>query len=215
MRMDNTMSVDEAQAVTAADKAGFVQLKCHPGTATTAVHGLFANARAMRDGGIAFTYLLEGDLSRLRIPAQGTGGAVDGLWQHTCFEAFVAATGVAGYREFNFAPSGDWAVYAFSRYREGLPATIAQGPEITVHIEDGRLEVEALVAREHLLQEGAAAGWRIALSAVIEDAAGVLSYWALEHLPGKPDFHHPDGFALALRTPLPFADLGAADGGKE
>ena len=32
----------------------------------------------------------------------------------------------------------------------------------------------------------------------IEDEAGALSYWALRHPPGKPDFHHPAGFALEL-----------------
>lgn len=209
------MSVGQAQPATAADGARFVPLKCHPGSASKAVRGVFANARAMPDGGIAFSYLLEADLSRLRIPVRGPGRRTDGLWQHTCFEAFVAVPGAAGYREFNFAPAGDWAIYAFSGYREGVPVTIAQAPEITVHIGDGRLEVEAIVAREHVPQEGSAAGWRIALSAVIEDDAGVLGYWALEHPPGKPDFHHADGFALVLRPPLPFGDVGAADGGQE
>jgi hypothetical protein len=28
--------------------------------------------------------------------------------------------------------------------------------------------------------------------------SGALSYWALRHPPGKPDFHHPAGFALEL-----------------
>jgi hypothetical protein len=39
---------------------------------------------------------------------------------------------------------------------------------------------------------------RIGASAVIEDDGGALSYWALRHPPGKPDFHHPDAFALEL-----------------
>ncbi len=36
------------------------------------------------------------------------------------------------------------------------------------------------------------------LSAVIEDESGALSYWALKHARGKPDFHHADAFALTL-----------------
>jgi len=36
------------------------------------------------------------------------------------------------------------------------------------------------------------------LSAVIEATDGSLSYWALEHPADKPDFHHPDSFALEL-----------------
>jgi hypothetical protein len=38
----------------------------------------------------------------------------------------------------------------------------------------------------------------IGLAAVIEEKSGTLSYWALRHAPGKPDFHHPDAFALVL-----------------
>jgi hypothetical protein len=41
----------------------------------------------------------------------------------------------------------------------------------------------------------------LALAAVIEDHRGQLSYWALEHPVGKPDFHHPDGFTIELRAP--------------
>jgi hypothetical protein len=33
---------------------------------------------------------------------------------------------------------------------------------------------------------------------VIEETNGRLSYWALAHPPGKPDFHHSDCFALEL-----------------
>jgi hypothetical protein len=39
---------------------------------------------------------------------------------------------------------------------------------------------------------------RIGLSAVIEGKDGALSYWALRHAPGKPDFHHRRAFALEL-----------------
>src|ERR671928_5206 len=48
------------------------------------------------------------------------------------------------------------------------------------------LELEAAI----LLEEKQAV--RVAVSAVIEDASGVLSYWALKHPSDKPDFHHPD-----------------------
>ena len=42
------------------------------------------------------------------------------------------------------------------------------------------------------------AAWRLALTAVIEETGGAKSYWALKHAPGKPDFHHADGFVLEL-----------------
>jgi hypothetical protein len=43
--------------------------------------------------------------------------------------------------------------------------------------------------------------WRVGVSAVVENADSSLSYWALRHPPGKPDFHHPDCFALELPPP--------------
>ena len=42
---------------------------------------------------------------------------------------------------------------------------------------------------------------RLALSAVVEAADGELSYWALRHPPGRPDFHHIDAFDLQLDGP--------------
>jgi hypothetical protein len=38
---------------------------------------------------------------------------------------------------------------------------------------------------------------------VVEEKDGLLSYWALNHPPGKPDFHHPDAFVLELTIPEP------------
>ena len=42
---------------------------------------------------------------------------------------------------------------------------------------------------------------RVALSTVVEDQEGRLSYWALRHPAGRPDFHHAEGFSLALELP--------------
>jgi hypothetical protein len=38
----------------------------------------------------------------------------------------------------------------------------------------------------------------IGLSAVVEATDGSLSYWALAHAPGRPDFHHAHSFGLEL-----------------
>ncbi len=43
----------------------------------------------------------------------------------------------------------------------------------------------------------------LALTTVVEQADGPLSYWALAHPAGKADFHHRDGFALAVPLALP------------
>jgi hypothetical protein len=38
----------------------------------------------------------------------------------------------------------------------------------------------------------------VGLAVIIEEESGGLSYWALRHAPGKPDFHHAGAFALEL-----------------
>jgi hypothetical protein len=136
-------------------------------------------------------------MARLRIPSPQPVTRADGLWRHCCFEAFIRGAGKAGYREFNFSPSGAWALYAFRGYREPEPrAAESPAPAITVRQTDDRLELEAAVTID-------AAGWpgsvlEIGLAAVIETQQGSLSYWALKHPSPRPDFHHPDSFALSL-----------------
>jgi hypothetical protein len=103
---------------------------------------------------------------------------------------FVAAKGDAGYREFNLSPSGEWAAYAFEDYRRGGPLDAM--PEIVVRTHATRLE---LSARVPLREQGPL---DVGLSVVVEDQDGALSYWALRHGPGRPDFHRRDAFALAL-----------------
>ena len=123
------------------------------------------------------------------------------LWRHTCLEAFIAVEGQPAYHEFNFAPSGEWTVYAFSGYRNGGPlANEMMRPHIAVRSTGSRLELDTVVRLDRLSAVHQRAPLRIGLSAVIEASDG-LSYWALRHPAGKPDFHDPDGFALLLEPP--------------
>lgn len=134
----------------------------------------------------------------LPVPLTGAGRA-DELWRHTCFEVFVVARGSGEYREFNFSPSGEWAAYAFTAYRAGMTVlALPRGPERRWQCAADRLELTATLPAEALpADEG---GLRLALSAVIEEQSGTISYWALKHAArhpaGQPDFHHPESFAL-------------------
>jgi hypothetical protein len=141
------------------------------------------------------TFSLAGDISSLSIPESRQPGRADDLWRHTCFEAFVMAGEGPGYHEFNFSPSGEWAVYAFRGYRDAEVLEHEITPGIVVRKTIDRLELEAEICLDFLPQ---GRPLRVGLSAVLEDADGVLSYWALRHPPGKPDFHHTDAFALQL-----------------
>jgi hypothetical protein len=174
-------------------------LTAHPTTPNDAVRGLGVQLRAEEPGILMFQYSLDADLSRIRVPPSGAGGRTDALWKHTCFEAFVAPADAPGYHEFNFSPSLEWAIYRFSAYREGMStAEIGRAPEISVRRGDDGLELLSVVRLGHLADLRDAPHLRIALAAVIEDNNGRLSYWGLRHSPGKPDFHHPNGFALEL-----------------
>ena len=175
-------------------------LTAHPSTPSDAVRSLGVQLRAEEPGLLVFQYSLDADMSRVRVPLSGAGGRADALWKHTCFEAFVApADAPPGYHEFNFSPSLDWAIYRFSAYREGLSTVeIGRAPEISVRRGDDGLDLRAAVRLGHLPDLRDARHLRIALAAVIEDENGRLSYWGLRHPPGKPDFHHPNGFTLEV-----------------
>jgi hypothetical protein len=175
------------------------ELTAHPWTPNDAVRSLVAQLRTEEPDILVFQYSLVADLSRVRVPVSGTGGRTDGLWKHTCFEAFVALVDAPDYQEFNFSPSLDWAIYQFRSYREGMsPAEIERAPEISVRRRADGLELQSAVHFGHLSRMRDARHLRIGLAAVIEDENGRLSYWGLQHPPGKPDFHHSDGFALKV-----------------
>ena len=147
------------------------------------------------------TFRLDGDIRRILVPSPSAPRIATQLWRHTCFEAFIAVEGQSAYHEFNFAPSGEWAVYAFCGYRNGGPlANEMMRPDIDVRSTGSRLELDTLVRLNGLSAIHARASLRIGLSAVIEASDG-LSYWALHHPADKPDFHDPDGFVLPLEPP--------------
>jgi hypothetical protein len=144
------------------------------------------------------TYSIRGELEHVRIPALGARRIAEQLWRHTCCELFVRAHGTEAYHEFNFAPSGEWASYAFERYREGFllrdetldPGVRVNGSEM--------LELHASVQLAPLSDAYAEARLALGLSAVIEARDGARSYWALAHPAAEPDFHHRGAFALEI-----------------
>lgn len=173
-------------------------LVAHPDFGNPAVRAI--EGGVVRAAGVlSVVWVLEGELERLRIPAwRGCSGG-ERLWEHTCFEVFVSRPGAARYHELNFAPSGAWAVYDFERYRTRAPLADAPvDPGIVVQRGESSCELEATLRLERLSPQYAHAPLALALSAVIEDREGGLSYWGLAHPSGKPDFHHRDSFALAV-----------------
>ena len=132
-------------------------------------------------------------VERFVIPELAEPWRADELWRTTCFEAFLRAEGEEAYREWNFAPRGNWAVYDFSSYREGMARADVQSPPY-IRMEDNFTwwTVGASIAVD------AGKDWGLGLSAVIEENDGTKSYWALAHTGEKPDFHAPDCFVAKL-----------------
>jgi hypothetical protein len=171
-------------------------LICHAQSPNAAVRSLSASAH-LAEAGLVLRFVLTAELAQLRIAPPARPRAADELWRHTCFETFVAGDGAA-YHEFNFSPSGEWAAYAFRGYRERGGALPQVDPRIAVHSGEGQLELEATIALE--LLPASAGPLRLGLCAVIEDRSGALSYWALRHAAGRPDFHHRQGFVAKLES---------------
>jgi hypothetical protein len=139
---------------------------------------------------LSVTYSIFGDLDHVSVPSAGSAARADGLWKHTCLEAFLAAD--PGYYEYNFSPSGQWAAYRFDAHREGMRDAATPDPSIGWTMGNG---VARLVATLRL-PSGLTGG--LGLSAIVEDKAGNRSFWALAHPPGAPDFHDPACFAASL-----------------
>lgn len=190
-------------------------LVCHPATPCDFVQGFTVRVDALGEGRTVFYYRLEGDIDRLRLPSQQRPRHVDELWRHTCFEAFIAPEAASAYLEFNFSPSSVWAIYRFDDYRSGMRALHPEpAPRIVCrrrlqHLEaDVEVQLDPLIpyllpaATENAtIADGTASpatGARLGLSAVLEDLHGQISYWALAHPPGKPDFHCAKSFTAQL-----------------
>jgi hypothetical protein len=179
-----------------------MQLLAHPSAPGSAVRNLEAHAEWGADGRLRLSWRLDADLSGLRLPAAAAPVRADELWRHTCFEAFVARLREPAYCELNFSPSGAWAAYGFSGYRSGMAALdLAAPPDARWRRGAQELALEVALQSQDLLPGATAGALRIGLSAVIEDRSGTISYWALCHRQGKPDFHHAEGFALELAAP--------------
>jgi len=150
-------------------------------------------------GSLVLSYIVSGIIGDLRLPPVVEPVRTDELWRHTCFEAFIGHSAASDYWEYNFSPSGAWAAYHFSAYREGMAPLLKGAPPELVRSTGGEtVELAVSLDLSWLTKSFAGRGLRLGLAAVIEDNAQVLSYWALKHPAEKPDFHHAGSFVVEL-----------------
>jgi hypothetical protein len=171
-------------------------LRLHPDSRSIAVASIDVEVARPRSGTLELSYIVTGQVSSIRVPSAAANARSDGLWRHTCFEAFIGAVPDAEYYELNFSPSGQWAAYQFSGYRSGMRVAdkITEVP-IEMRSSPNDCALQASLSLDQFRDLPRDRSWLLGLSAVIEDATGGVSYWALAHPPGKPDFHHADSFA--------------------
>ncbi len=163
-----------------------VVLVPHASTPCAAVETIEVELELESPGVLAVRWRIVGDIAALHVPEAALDP--DRLWEHTCVELFVASAADDAYVEWNFSPTGQVAMFAFSSYRTRAPAPDILATPIGVDARARELRIDARVP----IRDGAVSS----PTAVIEDAAGTLSYWAVHHPAEKPDFHHRAGFVV-------------------
>ncbi|MFN5746432.1 MAG: DOMON-like domain-containing protein [Methylococcaceae bacterium] len=176
-------------------------LSPHPSTARRSADNLTVTLAVSAGHLLTLSYRLEGCAGLLIPAARSTAGRRDGLWQHTCLEAFIGTFDETAYWELNVSPAGDWALYHFTDCRENMTAPDRPAPLLVVERDERDcLTLEASISLE-TLGYAPTARLQLGLSAVLETDDGALTYWALRHTGESPDFHHPASRVVTL--PLP------------
>lgn len=186
-----------------------VRLTCHPDTPCAEIERIDVELGRGERGALRLRYRIVGDAEHVLTACTSPGEPPqrrDELWRHTCCELFVREPAGEGYREYNFAPGGDWAAYRFGGYRAGMSPLDAAAPRIVLERSPAMLALTVTLDDQPLSALG---GRQIAIACVLEATSpGGRSYWALAHPPGRPDFHHPAAFALTLAVEHTADSLG-------
>ena len=172
------------------------QLIRHPEFPCDAVAAIAVDVERPAPAQLVLRYRLTGITGALVLPPAANGRA-DELWRRTCLEAFVQPLPGAAYTELNLSPGGQWAAYHFDDYRHDMTYADLAEPRTMAQREGDVLEFTAVCD----LDLRPLAAWRLGMTAVIEEQGGRISYWALKHPQGRPDFHNADCFAFELPSP--------------
>jgi hypothetical protein len=180
-----------------------LMLLCHKETPAASVKSIEVTVQLNKNGRLWLRYHVDCDLKKLETGHPEQPERRDGLWQTTCFEAFIRMGESDEYIELNFAPSSQWAAYQFASYRAGMVELEVDPPEIGLDASETHFALEADMM---LPYEFRGAALNMAISAVIEETDGTKSYWALRHpdqdsvqdLSCDPDFHDRACFTLQL-----------------
>jgi hypothetical protein len=115
------------------------------------------------------------------------------LWKTTCFEAFFARPGEAGYWELNVSASGAWNLYRFSAYREPQPPALSEDFALA------ELGAGGGLVSCRLEPKIAPCALEASLCMVARTGEGT-HYFSTKHAGAKPDFHLRGSFTLRLES---------------
>ncbi|MFN6536783.1 MAG: DOMON-like domain-containing protein [Nostoc sp. EkiNYC01] len=146
---------------------------------------------------LSICYTLTGDLKEIVLAKPATPSRKHQLWENTCFEFFFGIKNSQQYWEFNLSPAGHWNVYRFDGYRQRmreeialtiLPFNVENSPDKLVLTLS--LDLDKMVYPEQIIE--------VAITTVIKNRDGGVTYWALTHRGAEADFHLRDSFILEL-----------------
>ena len=143
---------------------------------------------------LTVNFALRGDLEKIEIPDTAKIPTRKyGLWEATCFEFFLGMEGSNRYWEFNISPSGDWNMFRFENYREGMiEDTIIKSLPFNILRDSNALFLSTDLDMYRLAP--VEFSFKISTTAVIKDKEGNISYWAVKHCGEEADFHLRDSF---------------------
>ena len=176
-------------------KAMRCRLEPHRNTPGRLITGMEVEITRAMSGKLELVYHATGDIRGVRLPQLVEPERADELWRNTCFELFVKVPGSHSYCEFNFSPSSRWAAYGFDDTRQGMRNLESVAPSMALQVNEEDLILTVAVDPVH------PGPLKLAVSVVLEEMEGAMSYWALTHPGKRPDFHHPGGFVLDLPEP--------------
>jgi hypothetical protein len=159
---------------------------------------IFGNI-AINGNKLKINYQVIGDLYRIIIP-HSSGNLPTRqheLWENTCFEFFLGIKNFPSYWEFNLSPNGNWNIYRFENYRQGmveetaiqiLPFSFKQ--ETNTCLLTLEFDLNTIISPNIILE--------FSITSVIKLQDESLSYWAINHCGEVADFHQRDSFAIEL-----------------
>ncbi|MEP3224490.1 MAG: DOMON-like domain-containing protein [Parasphingorhabdus sp.] len=175
-----------------------LDLLCHSSIENCSVAGITLRYIWQTADQLRLEFQAEGDVDLWQLPDPVLPQRCDNLWRTSCFELFAKDQSTGEYCEFNFSPSRQWAAYQFLDYRKDMqdmtvptPPVITRDQSLAHFTLNVELRLPAIWSRRTLQAN---------FSAIIAEKDGTQSFWALNHPPGKPDFHHRDCFTHQLKA---------------